>query len=63
MPTYLIAALRARGTEIGETLKVYPTLGVAAVGSTSFIVSPDRRVPEYIERILLEEKRARKAVD
>jgi hypothetical protein len=29
-------------TEMGATLKVYPKLGVAAVGSTSFIVSPDR---------------------
>ena len=39
-PTNLMAVLRTRENEIGETLKVYHTLRVAAVGSTSFIVSP-----------------------
>src|SRR5512135_522722 len=47
MPTYLIAALRVGVTEIGEALKVYPTLGVAAVGSASFIVSPGGGWPGF----------------
>jgi hypothetical protein len=43
MPTYLMAASPIGETKITVTLKVYTTLGVAAVGSTSFIVSPCRK--------------------